>query len=148
MKKLLLTLLLGYSMSVSASYAKDTKITYDVTQIQNLVTQIAERHNVPKNFALAIIELESQYNPNVTGKKGEYGLGQILCSTARAMGMKGKCEQLHDPEINLEYTMLYLRYGLDLTNNDICKAAFYYGSGKITTSNKTAYCKTMLTHLK
>jgi soluble lytic murein transglycosylase-like protein len=138
-------------MSVSASYAKEDKnikIIYDAIQIQNLVIQKAERHNVPKDFALAIIELESQYDPNVTGKKGEYGLGQILCSTTRLMGFKGKCEQLHDPETNLEYTMLYLRYALDQTNNDICKAASYYGSGKIPKSNKTAYCRTMLTHLK
>jgi soluble lytic murein transglycosylase-like protein len=148
MKKLLLALVLGCSMSVSASYAKDKPKTYDTTQIQQLVIQIAERHKVPTNLALAIVELESRYNPNVMGKKNEYGLGQILCSTARSMGMKGKCEQLRDPETNLEYTMLYLRYALDQTNNDICKAAFYYGSGKITKSNNTAYCRKMLTHLK
>ena len=108
MKKLLLALVLGCSMSVSASYAKDKPKTYDTTQIQQLVIQIAERHKVPTNLALAIVELESRYNPNVMGKKNEYGLGQILCSTARSMGMKGKCEQLRDPETNLEYTMLYL----------------------------------------
>jgi len=150
MKKLLLALVMGCSMSVSASYAKDTNITYNEKQIQIqiLTKSIAERHNVPTDLALAIIELESQYNPKSTGHKGEYGLGQILCSTARLMGMKGKCDQLNVPETNLEYTMLYLRYALDQTDNDICKAASYYGSGVISKTNKTAYCKKMLAHLK
>jgi soluble lytic murein transglycosylase-like protein len=147
MKKLLLALLVGCSMS-SASYAKDTPKKYDVTQIVQFVNTSAERHQVPKDFANAIIELESNYDPYVKGKKGEYGLGQILCSTAKHMGMKGKCDQLNDPETNLEYVMLYLRYALDQTNNEICKAASYYGSGFVPKSNKTTYCKKMLAHLK
>jgi len=156
MKNLLLALLVGCSMSVSASYAKDTTTKntpnntpkYTTLEIKELVTTYAERHRVPLELAHAIISLESKYNPNVTGQKGEYGLGQILCSTARIQGFKGKCEQLRDPVVNLEYSMSYLRYALDQTNNDICKAASYYGSGKIPKTNNTAYCKTMLAHLK
>ena len=41
MKKLLLALVLGCSMSVSASYAKDKPKTYDTTQIQQLVKPLA-----------------------------------------------------------------------------------------------------------
>lgn len=149
MKKLLLALVIGCSMSVSASYAKDTKITQEeITQIQLLVNTIAERHKVPSDLAHAVISLESKYNPKVRGQKGEYGLGQILCKTAKQQGFKGKCDDLYNPEVNLEYSMAYLRYALDLTNNDICKAASFYGSGMIPKSNKTSYCKKMLTHLQ
>jgi soluble lytic murein transglycosylase-like protein len=149
MKKLLLALVIGCSMSVSASYAKDTKPTQEqVTQIHTLVDTIAERHNVPKDLAHAIVSLESNYNPNVTGKLGEIGLGQIRCKTAKTEGFKGKCTELYNPEVNLEYSMSYLRYALDLTNNDICKAASFYSSGQIPRSNKTAYCRKMLTHLQ
>jgi len=138
----------------SASYAKDTSINitqntpkYTSLDIKELVTIYAERHKVPLNFAHAIIHLESTYNPKLMGKKGEYGLGQILCSTARTQGFKGKCEQLHDPAVNLEYSMSYLRYALDQTDNDICKAASFYGSGHVPKSNKTAYCRKMLANL-
>ena len=153
MKKLLLALLVGCSMS-SASYAKDTtKNTsieikeYTSLDIKELVTIYAERHHVPMDLAHAIIQMESTYNPKLMGKKGEYGLGQILCSTARSQGFTGKCDQLHDPSVNLEYSMSYLRYALDQTNNDICKAASFYGSGQIPKSNKTSYCKKMLANL-
>ena len=136
-------------MSVSASYAKEKvqEENYTKLQVAEMVTNIAERHNVPIDLAHAIIYLESRYNPKLMGKKGEYGLGQILCSTARNQGFKGKCEELHKPQVNLEYSMAYLRYALDLTNNDICKAASYYGSGIIPKSNKTAYCRKMLDNL-
>lgn len=150
MKKLLLALVIGCSMSVSASYAKDTTTNtpkYTSLDIKELVTIYAERHQVPLNFAHAIISLESHYNPNVMGAKGEYGLGQIRCGTAKSMGFKGTCDELHDPAVNLEYSMSYLRYAMDLTHNEICQAASYYGSGMLPKSNKTKYCKKMLDHL-
>jgi soluble lytic murein transglycosylase-like protein len=154
MKKLLLALVLGCSMSVSASYAKDTtkNTTQDTPQytsldIKELVTIYAERHNVPLNLAHAVIYVESGYNPKVMGAKGEYGLGQIRCGTAKEMGFNGKCDDLHDPKNNLEFSMAYLRYALDLTENDTCKAASYYGSGLVPSSNKTQYCKKILAHL-
>lgn len=149
MKKVLLALLIGVSMS-SASYSANTSknTSYNIPDIQLLVDIIAERHNVPKDLAHAIVRLESNYNPNVTGKLGEIGLGQIRCGTAKTEGFKGKCTELYKPEVNLEYSMAYLRYALDLTNNDICKAASFYSSGQIPKSNKTSYCKKMLTHLQ
>jgi len=154
MKKLLLALVMGCSMSVSASYAKDTSSNissntskYTSLDIKELVTTIAERHHVPFDLAHAVIYVESKYNPNVMGQKGEYGLGQIRCGTAKSMGFKGKCEELHDAKNNLEYSMAYLRYALDQTDNDICKAASYYGSGLIPKSNKTAYCRKILDNL-
>ena len=149
MKKVLLALLIGVSMS-SASYAADTSknTSYNKSDIQLLVDIIAERHKVPNDLAHAIVRLESNYNPSVTGKLGEIGLGQIRCKTAKQEGFKGKCTELYKPEVNLEYSMAYLRYALDLTKDDICKAASFYSSGQIPKSNKTAYCRKMLTHLQ
>ena len=149
MKKVLLALVIGVSMS-SASYSANTtkNTTYNISDIQLLVDIIAERHSVPKDLAHAIVSLESNYDPTVTGKLGEIGLGQIRCGTAKSEGFKGKCTELYKPEVNLEYSMAYLRYALDRTNNNICKAASFYSSGQIPRSNKTAYCKKMLTHLQ
>lgn len=142
MKKLLLALVIGCSMSVSASYAKD-KITSD--QIFDMVTIQAEKHNVPTKLAHAVIKLESNYDPNVRGQKGEYGLGQILCSTAKKQGFFDKCDQLKDPYTNLEYVMAYLRKSLDETDNDECQAASYYASGHIINlKKKSVYCKKIL----
>lgn len=149
MKKLLLALAIGCSMSSASAYAANTttNTNQNTPLIQNLVTKFAERHKVPSDLAHAIISLESRYNPSVTGKNGEIGLGQIRCGTAKQQGFKGKCNELYKPEVNLEYSMAYLRYALDLTNDDICKAASFYGSGMIPKSNKTSYCRKMLSHL-
>lgn len=134
----------------SASYSADKSknIPYNKSDIKILVDLIAERHKVPNDLAHAIISLESNYDPTVTGKLGEIGLGQIRCKTAKTEGFKGKCTELYDPATNLEYSMAYLRYALDLTNNDICRAASFYSSGQIPKSNKTSYCRQMLTHLQ
>ena len=67
MKKVLLALVIGVSMS-SASYAVDTSknTSFNKSDIQLLVDIIAERHNVPKDLAHAIVSLESNYDPTVT----------------------------------------------------------------------------------
>jgi soluble lytic murein transglycosylase-like protein len=92
MKKVLLALVIGVSMS-SASYGANTSknTSFNKSDIQLLVDIIAERHNVPKDLAHAIVSLESNYDPNATGKLGEIGLGQIRCGTAKSEGFKGKC---------------------------------------------------------
>ena len=149
MKKVLLALLVGCSMS-SASYSANISknTSFNKSDIKLLIDIIAERHKVPNDLAHAIVSLESNYDPTVTGKLGEIGLGQIRCKTAKSEGFTGKCSELYKPEINLEYSMAYLRYALDRTNNDICRAASFYSSGKVPKSNKTAYCRKMLTHLQ
>jgi len=101
----------------SASYAANTtkNTSYNKQDIKLLVDLIAERHKVPNDLAHAIVSLESNYDPNATGELGEIGLGQIRCGTAKSEGFKGKCTELYKPEVNLEYSMAYLRYALDRT---------------------------------
>ena len=115
--------------------------------IEDMVVRKATDHGVPTDFARALIKVESNFNPNVKGAKGEYGLGQILCSTARSEGFKGNCKELAKPEINLEYTMLYLRRALDQANGDICGASNYYSTGFLTKPTKTTYCKLVLKNM-
>lgn len=139
MKKLLLALSLGFSMFVSASNV------YAAADIDTLVKTYSEKYNVPYKLAEAIVSIESGNNPKVRGQKGEYGLGQILCSTAKKMGYNGKCDGLIDPETNLTYSMLYLRKALDLAENDVCYASAIYSSGNTTRPKRhTAYCKKVL----
>jgi len=105
MKKIILALVIGCSIVTSA-------IASDKLEIFIKIIQQAEKHKVPSDFALAIVRTESGYNPFMRGEHGEYGLGQIKCPTARMMGFKGNCDQLFDPNTNLEYSMKYLRKAL------------------------------------
>jgi len=118
--------------------------TYAGESISELVNKKATEHKVPVAFAQALIKHESNYNPKARGLKGEYGLGQILCSTARGIGFRDKCDKLLDPETNLEYSMIYLRLALDKSGDDICFAATMYSAGLNHKPTKSRYCREIL----
>ena len=111
-----------------------------------LVALKAQEHNVPDQLAQAVISVESGYKPNVVSQ-GNYGLGQIRCGTARSVGFKGNCRDLLKPEINLEYTMRYLRIAMDLANDDWCKAATVYNGGALTRPRRSAYCRKVMSRV-
>jgi soluble lytic murein transglycosylase-like protein len=115
----------------------ETKVAYSMV---GLVDQKAREHGVPEPLAQAVISIESGYRPNVLSK-GNYGLGQIRCGTARGVGFQGDCRDLLKPEVNLDYTMRYLRRALDQTNDDWCKAATIYNGGG---ARNSSYCRKVL----
>lgn len=93
-------------------YTKQPKASLDPS-IHAKVDYYALRHGVPAHIAHAVIRMESGYKPHVRGRAGEWGLGQILCATARGIGFSGPCQQLRDPNVNLDWSMRYLRLALD-----------------------------------
>ena len=132
MKRLLIVLFLGLSSVANAA------------DIQTIIEVKAKEHNVNPKFVNAIVKVESGYNPRVRGSRGEYGLGQILCSTARGVGFNGKCDQLIDPETNLEYSVRYLREALNRSDNNECYAATLYSAGFLHKPTRSSYCKKIM----
>ena len=112
--------------------------------IPELVTKKATEYKIPVAFAQALIRTESNYKPQARGARGEYGLGQINCNTAKKIGFKQSCDRLLDPETNLEYSFKYLRMALDKSNNDLCGAATLYSTSVDRTPGKSAYCRLVL----
>lgn len=145
-KQLLVALVTGLSIMVSAS-SVFSKEKIAVSNIKNAVIIIAEKHNVPASFALALVEHESRFDPNVRGSHGEYGLGQIKCSTARSVGFKGNCSLLLGVDTNLEYSMRYLREALNKADDNICHAATLYNRGLDNRPRSSKYCKSVLASL-
>lgn len=113
-------------------------------EIQAIVTKKATEYKIPVAFAQALIKTESNYKPHVRGQRGEYGLGQIRCSTAQKIGFKGSCDRLLDPETNLEYSFKYLRMALDKSKGDLCGAATLYSTSLDRTPGKSSYCRLVL----
>lgn len=99
-----------------------------IDPLVQLTADAANKHKVPKDFAIALVEVESGFRPDVISQ-GNYGLGQIRCGTAKELGYEGKCKGLLKPEVNLHYSMKYLRMALDEANDDKCKAATLYNRG-------------------
>ncbi len=89
--------------------AKSNTIRSKAGSIHALVTQVAERKGVPVSIAHAVVRKESNYNPVLRGRAGEWGLTQIKCPTARGLGFSGDCSRLADPETNLVWGLEHLR---------------------------------------
>ena len=144
MKRLMHCLLAVLVTSGCTTVSSDLKAGQVDPVVFNLVTEKAKEHRVPVKLAHAVVTVESMYNPKVRGKHGEYGLGQILCSTAKGIGFNGKCEQLAEPATNLNWTMTYLRMALDKAKDNECHAATLYAAGLDRQPGSSSYCKTVL----
>ena len=129
MKRLLIVLFLGCSFFAGEAKAFDIELS-----IRALVIKKAN----------AIVKVESNYNPRMRGKAGEYGLGQIKCQTARSVGFKQDCDLLYDPETNLEYSYRYLKKAIERTNGNNCFAASLYNTGFGIRPHKSEYCNKVL----
>lgn len=103
--------------------------THALSAIEALVEKHAEAYDVPVDLALALVQVESSYNPKATGRNGEIGLLQISPKTARGIGYKGDTKALYDPDTNLTWGMKYLGKAQKLAGGDICGTLLRYNAG-------------------
>lgn len=111
--------------------------------IADLIAEKAKRHGVPLQLAHAVVAVESNYNPNVTGRASTIGLMQIKHQTARGVGFSGTMQQLYDPATNLEYGMKYLGGAYKLARGDLCGTIMRYQGGhyaKSMSADAVVYC--------
>lgn len=55
--------------------------------LMDLARTTAQRHGVPADLFLRLIQQESGWNPNARSHKGAMGLAQLMPGTARALGV-------------------------------------------------------------
>lgn len=109
---------------------------------QPMVVLTARYLGIPEELATAIVETESNFNPNATGAAGEIGLMQIKCSTARQMLFVGKCSDLYDPATNIFYGMSYLKKAFEKCGgNRACTISLYNRGLKGPVKPKERYYK-------
>jgi soluble lytic murein transglycosylase-like protein len=109
-----------------------------------IIARYAGAYGVPVSLAQAVIHVESNYRPNLTGSAGEVGLMQIKPSTARMLGYTGSVKGLYDPETNIKYGMKYLAMAQDLGNGTTCGTILKYNAGHAATRMNpvsSAYCQ-------
>jgi soluble lytic murein transglycosylase-like protein len=111
------------------------------------LTAIVDRHaaanGIPVALARAIVRVESNWNPRVTGRAGEVGLMQIKHATARGVGYDGSRQALYDPDTNVHWGMKYLAEAWRLGGGDTCKTVLRYQAGLAATRMNGAastYC--------
>ena len=96
---------------------------------QPIVLKAANRHKVDPAMVMAIIMVESSYNPKAISKKGAKGLMQLMPTTARSLGVK----DIFNPEHNINAGVRYFKKLLNRFNGDVelALAAYNAGSRKV-----------------
>ncbi len=101
---------------------------------KNLVAKYANIYDLNEELVLSLINVESSFDENALSNAGAMGLMQILPSTAMEIAPKiglndFKPNDLYNPEININIGCYYLRYLLNLFENDEVKALCAYNAG-------------------
>ena len=94
--------------------------------VARLVRTLAPRYRLDPNLVLAVVEVESNFNPKAKSQKNAQGLMQLIPATAKRFGVK----DVWDPEQNLRGGMAYLRWLLDHFEGNIALALAAYNAGE------------------
>lgn len=94
--------------------------------IAKLVRKLAPQYRLSPDLVLAVVEAESNFNPQAISPKNAQGLMQLIPATAARFGV----EDVWDPEQNLRGGMAYLRWLLDRFDGDIRLALAGYNAGE------------------
>lgn len=101
------------------------------------LVEASREHGLEPALVLAVIEVESRFDPFAVSHKGALGLMQILPSTgapiARRLGIPWRGPQtLFDPHANVRIGVAYLRELIDrYANVRAALAAYNWGPGEI-----------------
>jgi soluble lytic murein transglycosylase-like protein len=107
--------------------------------LASALVEASREHELPPAFVLAVIEVESRFDPYAVSPVGALGLMQILPSTgapvARRLGIAWRGPQtLFDPRANVRIGVAYLRELIDrYANVRAALAAYNWGPGEIDT---------------
>ncbi len=94
--------------------------------IDEAVQRIAAEHALPPQLIHSVIKVESNYDAHAISSKGALGLMQLVPATARRFGVN----DAFNPVQNIQGGARYLRYLLDLYNNDYPLALAAYNAGE------------------
>jgi len=95
------------------------------TDVRALAIATARRHGVDPNLVLAVVAVESGFQPDAVSHKGAQGLMQLMPATARELGVTDAL----DPAQNLDGGTRYLRMLVAQYGGDLGKALAAYNAG-------------------
>lgn len=90
-----------------------------------LARRYAELHGVDEAIVVAIIRVESNFDPKARSRMGARGLMQLMPATAAELNVR----DIYDPEQNIAAGTLYLANMMKIFNDDIELALAAYNAG-------------------
>lgn len=114
------------SMAAAAPYPPQPK-----GPIHQLVHRLAPRYGVDPQLALAIIQVESAFDPRAVSPKNAQGLMQLTPDTARRFRVKNP----FDPEENIKGGLSYLQWLLNFFQGNVQLVLAAYNAGERAVEN-------------
>ena len=111
---------------VMSADAPDSQPAAPPSGIDEAVQRIAAEHALPPQLIHSVIKVESNYDTHAISSKGAQGLMQLVPATARRFGVS----DAFNPVQNIQGGARYLRYLLDLYNDDYPLALAAYNAGE------------------
>ena len=96
------------------------------SHLEGMIEEAASYHQVDPELIRAMVEVESNYNPNAVSPKGARGLMQLIPATAQRFGV----QNIFDPRSNLDGGIRYLKYLLELFDGDLQLSLAAYNAGE------------------
>ena len=106
--------------------------------------------NLPDGLLESLCFVESGHNVSAIsyndGGSDSLGICQIKLSSARYMGFKGTARQLMQPEVNIHYAGLYLKYNIWRYGFNYHRALTAYNRGNAKNIQFSKYSKKVIDH--
>jgi TPR repeat protein len=97
-------------------------------KVAELVTKLAPRYGVAPRLAMAVIQAESNFNPQAVSPKNAQGLMQLIPETAERFNVR----KPFDAEQNIRGGLAYLRWLLAYFKGNVSLVAAAYNAGEGT----------------
>lgn len=91
-----------------------------------MVIKAANRYDVPSQLAVAIAQVESNFNPVARSSAGALGIMQLMPDTATRLGLRDP----FDAEANIDAGVRHLMYLLKRFDNDLPRVIAAYNAGE------------------
>lgn len=96
------------------------------SEYDEIIQRHAKNLGVDPILAKAVIQVESNYNPDCVSHKGARGLMQLMPLTAKRF----KVDKVHDPEQNIRAGIEYLSLLIKLFRTDLPRVLAAYNAGE------------------
>jgi len=109
-------------------------------RLWRLVLEAADRYHLPPAFVLAVIKVESGFNPRAVSRVGARGLMQLMPGTAESLGVGDS----FDPRQNVMGGCKYLRMLANRFDGDMVRtlAGYHAGGGAVAAKEGVPYAAT------
>ncbi len=124
-------LMLDYAMQLTSGKYLTSRQRLEIADV---IAEQSEIHNIDPLLLIALIHVESTFNPNALSHKGAKGLMQLLPDTAKYINNKTNkgimnTNNLFDAETNIMLGAAYMEYLLNKTNGNLEYALTAYNMG-------------------